>query len=396
MLTRFRCENFKALASLDVGFEQFTVLVGPNGCGKSTVLEGVERMALALAAAATVAGGPPHEAVVRAAFGFEGRMEPSLRAWLTCGRKVPVLLEIHADEFRWMSAVVSSETPTFAPVLECGHGDEIEAYAPPAYSPNHRRWSRFQSMDAARRPDGDKVEWRPESNQPFVRMQPLIGRAERVRFDADQLATPAVRESLSAAMDARGFGLPVLLADMALNRPAAHAALVGDLRRVVPGVRALKSPPAEVKREGRATSIGYGLQIEFETGAVVDAANISEGTLLTLGLLARVHASEGPSVILLDDIDRGLHPAAQARLCTCIRALLVARPDLQVIATSHSPYILDHFQIAEVRVMGFGPDGLARVRPLAEHPEAERMKGFLKTGEFWATVGEDWVGRGDA
>ena len=50
---------------------------------------------------------------------------------------------------------------------------------------------------------------------------------------------------------------------------------------------------------------------------------------------------------------------------------------------------------SEVRVMGFGADNLARVRALAEHPDAARMKGFLKTGEFWGTVGEQWVASDD-
>lgn len=38
MLTRLHVRNFKSLRDLEVRFGQLTVLVGPHGCGKSSVL----------------------------------------------------------------------------------------------------------------------------------------------------------------------------------------------------------------------------------------------------------------------------------------------------------------------------------------------------------------------
>lgn len=36
-------------------------------------------------------------------------------------------------------------------------------------------------------------------------------------------------------------------------------------------------------------------------------------------------------------------------------------------------------------------EGRAYVRSLSDHPDADRWKGELRTGEFWSAVGEDWV-----
>jgi ABC-type glutathione transport system ATPase component len=74
-------------------------------------------------------------------------------------------------------------------------------------------------------------------------------------------------------------------------------------------------------------------------GGRLAARHVSEGTILALGLLTAAHTSRGPTVLLIDDIDKGLHPQAQARLVACIRALQQSRPDLQVICTTHSPLV---------------------------------------------------------
>ena len=75
----------------------------------------------------------------------------------------------------------------------------------------------------------------------------------------------------------------------------------------------------------------------------------------------------------------------------CLRTLLTSRPEVQVVCTSHSPDLLDQVALEEVRVMALDKDGYARCRRLSDHPESERWRKMLRTGEFWASVGEDWL-----
>ncbi|WP_242515139.1 hypothetical protein [Sorangium cellulosum] len=66
-------------------------------------------------------------------------------------------------------------------------------------------------------------------------------------------------------------------------------------------------------------------------------------------------------------------------------------PDLQVVATSHSPYLLDHFDAQDVLLTALLPDGSTACARLADHPDYERWKRTTRSGEFWSFVGEVWV-----
>ncbi len=66
-------------------------------------------------------------------------------------------------------------------------------------------------------------------------------------------------------------------------------------------------------------------------------------------------------------------------------------PELQIVATTHSPYILDGVDPSDVRVFFPRPDGSIVTKKLSDHPDAERMKDILGSGEFWSAESEAWV-----
>jgi predicted ATPase len=129
---------------------------------------------------------------------------------------------------------------------------------------------------------------------------------------------------------------------------------------------------------------------------VIEADLLSEGTVLALGLLTALRHPNCPRLVLLDDIDGALHSAAQAELVRSIRSILAARPDVQVVCSSHSPDLLDNVSLEEIRVMALDRDGYAKCGRLADHPESERWRNMLRTGEFWSSVGDEWLLEGRA
>jgi predicted ATP-dependent endonuclease of OLD family len=66
--------------------------------------------------------------------------------------------------------------------------------------------------------------------------------------------------------------------------------------------------------------------------------------------------------------------------------------ETQIIATTHSPYVLDEVSPANVIAFALRDDGTVASKPLSAHPDAPKANGALKSGELWSLDGErDWV-----
>ncbi len=114
------------------------------------------------------------------------------------------------------------------------------------------------------------------------------------------------------------------------------------------------------------------LLLKFTDTDWLPAHAAREGTLLTLGVLTRLYEPAAPRVLLLDDIDRALHPRAQGEFIARLRTALDALPGTQVIATAHSPYLADCTAPKTCSQRGLGTSarscrGRARV-PMATRP----------------------------
>jgi predicted ATP-dependent endonuclease of OLD family len=99
----------------------------------------------------------------------------------------------------------------------------------------------------------------------------------------------------------------------------------------------------------------------------------------------------------LDDLDHALHPRAQMELMRMLKNILLLEEfkDVQIVATTHSPYILDEVDASDVYAFALHDDGAVASKRLSEHPEAKRTRGALKAGQLWSLDPErDWVLQG--
>ena len=113
-------------------------------------------------------------------------------------------------------------------------------------------------------------------------------------------------------------------------------------------------------------------------------------------MLAILLSSNQSNLVLLDDIEQGLHPVAQRELMTVIKEIIQVNSDLRLIFSTHSPYIVDELTHSQVHVFSNQVAGGATMgcKRLDEHPDAEWAKQTLTTGEFWDAEGENWVMQG--
>lgn len=349
MLNQVHFENIKSLADVTIDLERLTVLVGPNGCGKSTVLDQVD-VFCKLAVEPEDSEPFPLEVSLRANSksgsvwrGRDGGGQIVYSRPAVCGSAFRALLVKDPHE-----------------VIEVG---------------SFRLGIDFRETGT---PDRTNL------------------RSLRLRLDRAQVATPAPL-ILGQPLRPDGYGLASLLADMRINDPDRYDRIEHDLNAVVPQFERFYFTRAQVMAENpqnpeeKTAQVGYALDLSFRGVGRVPAHQASDGTLLALALLTAVHAHELPNLVLIDDIDHGLHLSAQYTLIKAIRGVMEARPELQIICTSHAPVLLDSFDVKEVRVMALDKDGATRVKPLSEAPGFERLSRGMGTGEIWASLGEDWV-----
>ena len=136
--------------------------------------------------------------------------------------------------------------------------------------------------------------------------------------------------------------------------------------------------------------MGHRVVFDMEGASHLPAHGASEGTLITLGILTAIMSRRGAHLVLLDDLERAIHPRAIADLVAELRGLLELFPDLQIVATSHSPYLVDHLAPEEVRLM-IADERRVTCAALGDHPQIDRWKEVMRPGEMWSMVGEEWV-----
>lgn len=369
MIHRAKFQNFKALRDVEVTFDsRLTVLVGPNGSGKTSVLQGVDA-GLLLGASL-----PLDEAIAE---------RPHVNA-IKYNRNSPVRIELDFTDIGQVTRRLSVEAPPNQPgnVHGLTAGD-----------------LRITLRDA--RPNG----W-AEAEPSHGTAPPIVKSGALVQFDPDLLALPTCPVGGRPIITPKGHGLASALVNLRLSAPDVFDQIERQLRSLVENVVGLRFHRFEGDRQEkepvqpdtpqitqlRSTKhIMESIVFDFVGAEGVFASDVSSGTLVVLGLLTAIHMFSQYGVLLCDDIDHGLHPKAQTKLIGVIRELLAQYPSLQIIATSHSPYILNQLEPEEVRLTASREDGTTVCTTLAKHPQFERWKDVMTPGEFWTHVGEDWV-----
>ena len=226
------------------------------------------------------------------------------------------------------------------------------------------------------------------------------------KTSAHSLQRSAVADDEAPIINDDGSNLAWALAYLMTAEPERFARVAEALRDVVPIVKRIRSRPVRLTQlEKRTISInnqeraydeerevmGQELIFDMMSGNDLPASSVSEGTLVVLAVLTLVYSDEETDLIMLDDVELGLHPKAQRDLMRQLRRVQEKNPKLQIIVSTHSPYVIDEFIPEGVWLFSTDSEGCAVSKRLSEHPDARRALEVLTTGEFWSAEGESWV-----
>ncbi|MFG1945054.1 AAA family ATPase [Nonomuraea sp. NPDC048826] len=283
MLTRIEIDGFKSFLDFGLDVPPFLALVGPNSSGKSNLLD-----ALAFARAAILAERP----------GYSPALDPLLEA----RRGKPQELFHQPSGERPVAAFTIGVRAETGP--ERSIGASVKAVRDPA------EWFLETTPASERLWSTEAASWHFHVPEPAAMRRPVTA------FDRRPLAENAGNlAAVLSRMDATGE-LDDLMVDL--------SALVPD----VTGVR----PVLDERQE----EWSFDILVDHEP---VPGRLASDGTLRVVALLAALYDRASSGLLMVEEIENGLHPSRLGELLQRI-ARRVGRTDdtwRQVILTTHSP-----------------------------------------------------------
>jgi predicted ATPase len=343
MLEKVGFKNFLALRDVEIALEPLTVIVGANASGKSSILEGIYQIG-------------NHR---NSEFFF-----------------YPSDVSIMSERFqKVLFKKALQRVIEFGCVLDWGESKTIVSN------------------------DGTQTSF----SQPHT----TLFESKKITFSKSNTSQASYTENLKPYLETSGAGLATVCAYLQSVNPEQFMWVQTQLQQIIPHFQKFRIEPARVSAKDwfniqdsernlqdiadRRAATGHRLIFDFAHAQDIAVEFVSEGTLFALTVLVVVASSGANTVILIDDLERGLHPKAVKELIGSLREIMRLVPDLQIVATSHSPYVLHELLPKEVRVASFDPELGTLVAPLEAYPNFDQWRNSMTPGEFWSFAEEDWV-----
>lgn len=383
MLSEFGLANFKSYRDASLKFAPLTVLIGANGSGKSNAVEAlwlISRLARGISLETLRVELRGERGPIRGRLNDLGyRRSPTVR--LSCGTTHPewdryvIELQVGADN----SPVVVGESlegwspvPLFRVTDTTGAGSLWVAYnnfarggKKPIILCSNGMAVLGQLQTPARFGSGNKTAQRtiPEVVSATIRslsnimfLSPDLSEMRRYGSTVDPVLGP------------RGDNLSGALYNLC-NDADRKSQMLGFVRELpeqdIRDIAFVKTPRTEVMVQLKET---FG-----SDERVYDAVALSDGTLRVLAIAAAALSAEEGSLLVIEEIDNGVHPSRAGALLR--RILDVARKrKVRVLMSTHNPALLDALPDETLGDVTFcyrddeGASNLIRLQDLPDYP----------------------------
>lgn len=377
MLASLHVQNFKCLRDVTVAFGPFTVLIGPNDSGKSSILD-----ALRLLGRTVV---EPFPAI------FKGDDDLRMLAWKGDDRA-------SRSSIAWSVELGSPEAPHWRYHLQLG-GSYVHEYVvgPDNEQPIHAHANGrdrselhdLEHLDHVNEEGGTLYAPLMSFFEAHRREMLELAQAPRYRLNPDLLRKPAV-PTPDAVLSATGDNLAAVL-DRLITGPdrSAIARLEQALHEAVPTLRGIALRTVDGKTGAKS------LEFVLSTGTkgppvTIPCAHASDGAMLLTAFLALAF-SDDPGLILIEEPENGLHPSRLKDVIDMLRKIsagALGNQARQVIITTHSPLLLNYTRPEEVRIVRRDLEQGTLVTPMSEVPDVQELLGEFGAGELWYLLGE--------
>jgi predicted ATPase len=380
MLRVLHIDSFKAYVDVRVPLCPVTVIIGPNGSGKTSVLQAVEFLGALVRGTLKehldhrgwAYADLPHLRAANKQFGFTAD------------------LQLGGGEYEWLLRMGPRRRPGVAAerVTSLSNGRLL-------MDRTGRRMSRFDHQSGA---DERVMQTLTSSWLATVQADDSDRFPELLR-----IADWARRIPAYVALDPARLREPWRRTDEGIGPGGERlAGFLGWLKRTQPKrfndviSRVKKVYPPLVGVTVKQGSYGWN-RIEVserwdgET-VTLNAKQVSDGLLRLLAVSAMHEVPSTPSVVMFDEIENGVHPHLLGALITMLGSL-ASKGRCQVIATTHSPIVLNHIDDPAQILVAHRRKGNAMLTPLSETAGYRALGQHFDLGELWYNLGEQHLFR---
>ncbi|MFG3198507.1 AAA family ATPase [Streptomyces sp. NPDC048208] len=404
-LLELHVENFRSLRDVTIPLGPLTVLVGPNGVGKSNVLKVFDFLADIIRTDLQPAldsrdgfdevafwGGPKPPTSMRIQLKATWTSNSTLNAPdeydLTIRRR-----SLPSNRDGRKAAYTLSREESFAFKRTQGRGRRIKIAGEEARVVDERAGKQKDSGSFGIRRLSSGLSTLP-------RLGPADGGDEVTRvadrlssfrvFDVDVAAArrpTRLRNTDFATLSPHAENLAAFLIHLS-GREESWEDLVQDARTVLPQLENI-----EFEEAGGSTDQLTVVLRERGLRRLTPLADASYGTVRLLGILALLYDPSPPAFTCIEEIDHGLHPQA---LELVVQRLREASERTQFIVATHSPALVDRLQPEEFVVCDRDEGGASIIPALTvrEVEEIVEESGDQPLGELWfsGVLGGDLTG----
>jgi predicted ATPase len=267
-----------------------------------------------------------------------------------------------------------------------------------ASSPGRKSWINVASKNAILTQKNVEVEfWNPNQKLSHIIFEPhsdgrfleLVNGASEVfsdnlkvyDFDSTKVASPVPIQA-NTILEENGRGLAGVLDRLRDSEPERFEELNRELNRWFYEFNRILF---EVPADGQKSFL-----LRTTIGHTIKASELSDGTLLALAYLTIAYLPNPPKIVAFEEPEKGIHPRLLRNVQEAMYRLAFPenfgekREPIQVIATTHSPYLLDLFKDnpEEVVISSKDENGVHFER-LIDKPHIEEILQDAPLGEIW-------------
>lgn len=304
MLTSIRIQNFRSIRDASVKLGQVNLFIGPNNSGKSNFLKGIRHLV-------GIASLYPNPFRVG-----ESRFKSNL------SKK-----EVSKNDIPSINFTIDIEAKGISlPTLTIGHISNGLILLLDSAESQNATWGILAN---------DNTHLPSPYHSVMEELQTEIQFAPLYKLEPSQFIQSVSLEH-QVFLSESGNNIVNFIYYLSQNHRTNFSKLEKDLAKCVGSIVSV-STPADPEETGKLRLRFFD---ENENGYWAD--EVSEGVLYFLALLCIIHQPNSPKLLLLEEPEKGIHPRRIQEVVNLIFEL-ARQHDIQIILTSHSPYVVDHF-----------------------------------------------------